>query len=67
MQLQSKQLKCCTGAGVKTQKTKTPETNCKFYLTLNIAYELTKPKLLFLFRITPKLYTSVPQVQLTQC
>ena len=29
IQLQSKQLKCYTGAGTKTHKTKTPETNCK--------------------------------------
>ena len=29
MQFQSKQLKCYTGTGAKTSKTKTPETNCK--------------------------------------
>ena len=34
MQLQSKQLKCYTGASTKTHKTKTPETNCKVLLDL---------------------------------
>ena len=29
MQLQSKLLKCYTGTGAKTSKTKTPETNFK--------------------------------------
>ena len=29
MQLQSKLLKCHTGTGAKTSKTKTPETICK--------------------------------------
>ena len=28
IQLWSKQLKCYTGAGIKTHKTNTPETNC---------------------------------------
>ena len=34
MQLQSKQLKCYTGAGTKIHKTKTPETNCKVFFYL---------------------------------
>ena len=34
MQLQSKQLKQYTGAGTRTHKTKSPETNCKVLLNL---------------------------------
>ena len=34
MQFQSKQLKCYTGIGAKTHKTKTPETKCKVLLDL---------------------------------
>ena len=34
MQLWSKQLKCYIGAGTKTHKTKTPETDCKGLLNL---------------------------------
>ena len=41
-------------------------TSVRLYLSLNVAHELTIPKLLFLIRFTPKLYTSVPQVLLTQ-
>ena len=36
MQLQSKQLECYTGAGAKTHKTNTLETNCKVQLDLTI-------------------------------
>ena len=38
----------------------------RFCLTLINADELNTPKSLFLVKVTPKLYTSVPQVLLTQ-
>ena len=52
----------------KHTKPKLPKPIVRSYLTLNIAHELIKPKLLFLIRFTPKLYHKVvPQVLLAQC
>ena len=34
--------------------------NVRFYSTLKNTDKLTKPKLLFLIKVTPKLYTNVP-------